>query len=154
MKQQTERMLICIENKKNQCKPVCSCLLLFIVINAALTKICFCVYNSVGLKWLASIVLWINQWLAHWINFSNILPVLPSCACFWDYNCCNALFFELPLKTVWRFQLVQKEAVDGTCEAQSHFLYSTYEISWLILYVVLVTVFFKTFSGQDRIRLQ
>lgn len=48
MKQQAERMLISIENKGNQGKPVCSGLLLFIVINAALTKICFCVYNFVG----------------------------------------------------------------------------------------------------------
>lgn len=50
MKQQAERMLIGIENKGKQGKPVCSGLLLFIVKNAALTKICFCVYHSVGLQ--------------------------------------------------------------------------------------------------------
>lgn len=50
MKQQAERMLIGIENKGNQGKPVCSGLLFIIVINAALTKIYFCVYNSVGLE--------------------------------------------------------------------------------------------------------
>lgn len=50
MKQQAERMLIGIENKGNQGKPVFSGLLLFIVKNAAFTKMCFCVYNSVGLQ--------------------------------------------------------------------------------------------------------
>lgn len=66
--QRTERMLICTENNQNQCRPVCSCLLLFII-NDALTKICFCVHDSLGLQWMASTVLWINQGLTDWMRF-------------------------------------------------------------------------------------
>lgn len=47
---------------------------------------------------------------------------------------------------------MQKDAVDGTWEARSHFLGSTYETSGPILYVGLVIVFFKTFNDQCRLQ--
>lgn len=145
MKQQAERMLIGIENKGNQGKPVCSGLLLFIVINAALTKICFvCTILWARSDWQAEFCELTSAWLTEEIPGAPASPALcsrePSPAAGLSWGC--------P-----RLQLLQKKLL-LVAVRPDHTDREHGESSQQCLHIGLVIVFFKTWSEQDKMRMQ